>query len=286
MTKEVQEQEEQDFSGPYRGSYRAEVYAEDPVEEAEATPEDQNDTEQNDEESILVSTEEKQEIKTEEHDYKKRYDDLKKHYDSKLHEWKEEREQLIAQPQQAQEPEYDVDIENFRENYPDVYNVVQAMTAKNNEKELSELREEVSRLSEQEQQLKQKSAYQQLLALHSDFPEIKKSDEFKDWLGKQPPSIAEGITKNSDDVPWASRVLDLYKADIGKTKKVGRPKKKKAAEAAEAVTKTNTVSISTNSDANKKVWTTSEIRKLKPHEFAKLESELDLANAEGRIVNG
>ena len=252
----------------------------------EATPEDQNDTEQNDEESILVSTEEKQEIKTEEHDYKKRYDDLKKHYDSKLHEWKEEREQLLTQPQQAQEPEYDVDIENFRENYPDVYNVVQAMTAKNNEKELSELREEVSRLSEQEQQLKQKSAYQQLLALHSDFPEIKKSDEFKDWLGKQPPSIAEGITKNSDDVPWASRVLDLYKADIGKTKKVGRPKKKKAAEAAEAVTKTNTVSISTNSDANKKVWTTSEIRKLKPHEFAKLESELDLANAEGRIVNG
>ena len=45
------------------------------------------------------------------------------------------------------------------------------------------------------------------------------------------------------------------------------------------------MSVSTNSDSNKKTWTTSEIRRLKPHEYEKLEAELDLANAEGRIIN-
>jgi hypothetical protein len=79
----------------------------------------------------------------------------------------------------------------------------------------------------------------------------------------------------------------LYKADTGSAKKTrGRPSKKQLEAAAEAVTRTSPVNVSTNSGANKKVWTTSEIRKLKPHDFDRLEAELDQANAEGRIVNG
>ena len=109
-----------------------------------------------------------------------------------------------------------------------------------------------------------------------------KEVEFIEWLEDQPPSISEGVTGNSSDVKYASRVLDLYKADKGLNKKRGRPKRS----AAEAVTKTNAKTVSVNQDANKKTWTTSEIRKLKPHEFDKLEAEIDLANAEGRIVNG
>jgi hypothetical protein len=91
--------------------------------------------------------------------------------------------------------------------------------------------------------------------------------------------------KNSTDVKWASRVLDLYKADIGTTKR-GRPRKQGNAAAAEAVTKTTAVNIATNANANKKVWTTSEIRRLKPSEFDRYEKELDQARIEGRIVNG
>ena len=41
---------------------------------------------------------------------------------------------------------------------------------------------------------------------------------------------------------------------------------------------------STESDIpKKKVWTTSEISKLKAHEFEKFEKEIDLARLEGRI---
>ena len=276
--------QEQENLGPYRGKYRSEL--EDNAQDEQATLEEsETEGEVIDDETISVSTE----VKTEEHDYKKRYDDLKKHYDSKLYEWKEEREQLMQGPQPIEEsPEEDADIANFKENYPDVYNVVEAMTTKNSAKEVQELKEEIERLSANEEQLQAKNAYQALLALHPDFSDIKKSDQFKEWLGKQPPSIADGITKNNNDVQYASRVLDLYKADTASTKKTrGRPSKKQLEAAAEAVTRTTPVNVSTNnSDANKKVWTTSEIRKLKPHEFDKLEAELDQANAEGRIVNG
>jgi hypothetical protein len=275
--------QEQETLGPYRGSYRADVYKDDIPNEEATLEESETEDEVVDDETISVSTE----IKTEEHDYKKRYDDLKKHYDSKLHEWKMEREALLTQPQQEEEYEDDADIASFKENYPDVYNVVESLASKNATKEVQELKQEIERLSKKEEQLQAKSAYQELLALHPDFSDIKKSDQFKEWLGKQPPSIADGITKNNSDVQYASRVLDLYKADTASTKKPrGRPSKKQLAAAAEAVTRTTPVNVSTNSDANKKVWTTSEIRKLKPHEFDKLEAELDQANAEGRIVNG
>ena len=201
MTKEVQAKEDEKL-GPYKGSYKSDVYKEDEVVDPEATlEEDAEDTNQFDDETISVQpSQNNSEVQTEEHDYKKRYDDLKKHYDSKLHEWREEKEQLVSQPVEQEAPEYDANIENFKENYPDVYNVVEAITAKNAEKELAELREQVSHLSQKEEQLKAKSAYQQLLALHPDFSEIKKSEKFASWLQEQPPSLSDGITKNKEDV--------------------------------------------------------------------------------------
>ena len=279
MTTEVQDQETN--QGTYKGSYRKDVYEEEAPQDA--TLEEEVDEEQEEEETISLKT-----SKKEHHDYKKRYDDLKKHYDAKLYEWRQERENLTNEQAMLSSFEDDsvpqesnAEIDQFKESYPEVYSVVEQVSTKNASKEVEELRAEVERLSQREEQLQAKSAYQQLLALHPDFPELKKSDDFKAWLEDQPPSIAEGVTGNSSDVKYASRVLDLYKADKGLNKKRGRPKRS----AAEAITKTNAKTVSVNQDANKKTWTTSEIRKLKPHEFDKLEAEIDLANAEGRIVN-
>jgi len=282
MVEQVQEVEQENL-GPYKGAYRADVYKEDAPEVQEEATLEEDQTFMQDETISVETEEQKTEVKTEEHDYKKRYDDLKKHYDSKLHEWKEEKDALISKTSQPTISEDD--IESFKESYPDVYNVVEALSTRSATKEIEELRSEVSRLNKQEEKLKAKSAYQELLALHDDFPKIKQSDEFKEWVKAQPPSIADGILKNSTDVKWASRVLDLYKADIGKKTKRGRPRKQGNAAAAEAVTRTAPINVATNSTANKKTWTASEIRRLKPHEFEKYEKEIDQARIEGRIVN-
>ena len=80
----------EDTKGPYKGAYKEEVFAEETEEDAtdEATLE-QEATEEADEETISLSG-----SKQTEHDYKKRYDDLKKHYDVKLNEWKQEKQDL------------------------------------------------------------------------------------------------------------------------------------------------------------------------------------------------
>ena len=52
-------------------------------------------------------------------------------------------------------------------------------------------------------------------------------------------------------------------------------------EAAKAISKTRKA---VDSEApKKKIWTATEISKLKPHEFEKFEKEIDLARLEGRI---
>jgi len=41
--------------------------------------------------------------------------------------------------------------------------------------------------------------------------------------------------------------------------------------------------VKTEATGGKKIWKASEIGKMKPHQFEKLEEELDVARSEGRI---
>ena len=86
--------------------------------------------------------------------------------------------------------------------------------------------------------------------------------------------------ENTSNSKLAARAIDLYKSDrgISKAKKQEKDFKK---EAAKAISKTKK---STDTDIpKKKIWTTSEIGNLKPHQFEKFEKEIDLARLEGRI---
>jgi len=267
----------------YRGKYRQEVYqdddevatAEDPSTE-EATPEKQED---------VSFAEPKEGSDT---DYKKRYDDLKKHYDSKLEEWKREREEL-AQARQAGEesglkaselPKTPEDLEKFRAKYPDVYAIVETVSSMQAESRLESLKEEIDSLRGREKQMEVQSAYKELLSAHPEFPELKTDEKFLMWLDQQPESISDGIYKNNKDSRWAIRVVDLYKADNGIGKKT---RKSKDADPAAVVAKPAAKDVVGEASPDKKVWKASEIGKMKPWEFEKLEKELDSARAEGRI---
>jgi FtsZ-interacting cell division protein YlmF len=73
----------------------------------------------------------------------------------------------------------------------------------------------------------------------------------------------------------------LYKLETGHSQ--SKPKSRTRQDAAAAVTKTRSTPANQVSD-NKRIWTSSEISKLKPHEFEALEKELDLASRQGRII--
>ena len=259
----------------YKGNYREEVYKdeEDDTPEIEAS----EDTEQPESNSFVETKEEKPD-----HDYKKRYDDLKRHYDKKLTEFEEEKRQLATATQQANVPMPKTveELEEFKTQYPDVYGVVETVAAMQANERTSELQKELEVIKEREKETVVQAAYRELTNNHPDFDEIKTDEKFLNWLQEQPESISDGIYNNNTDARWASRVLDLYKADAGISK---RKTSKAKADAATSVRAPKAREITSEQGGDKRIWKASEIRSLKPWEFEKLESELDSARQEGRI---
>jgi len=270
----------------YRGKYREEVYKDDDEEVVEAEGPSEEEATPQAQESTTAFAEPAEGSNT---DYKKRYDDLKRHYDSKLEEWKQEREQIQNAQQvgasegvpQADLPTTPEELVEFKEKYPDVYKVVETISTIQAENRLKELKSEVETLKSREQKAQSQAAYQQLLNQHPDFPTLKTDEKFLAWLDEQPSTIADGIYKNNSDVKWASRVLDLYKADMGISRK---PQKAKSdVDAALAVSKSKAKDVANEASPDKKIWKASEIGRLKSWQFEKLEAEIDAAKAEGRI---
>ena len=280
----VEEKVEDSEPTPYKNDYHKDLDKEDPQPDPEAVEAEATQTE---EDKSFLSTSKDKDVTT--HNFKKRYDDLKKHYDTKLDEWKQEKETLEAQSKAVKTdtdykpPKTPEELEQFKEDYPDIYGVVETIAHKQAGDKPRTVEEKLAKMSDREEELIRDKAQTELLSVHPDFLEIKEDENFQGWLQEQPTSISDGILKNGTDSKWAVRVLDLYKADAGISKKTSTARP--TLSAAEAVTKTRKVVVPEKA-GDKKIWKQSEISKLKPNEFESLEKELDLAAKEGRISSG
>jgi len=221
-----------------------------------------------------------------EHNYKKRYDDLKSHYDNKLSEWRREKEELLTKFQSGKKsnvpmPKTPEELQKFKAEYPDVFAVVETVASMQADSRVQDVEEHINILREREFELERQNAQRELLSHHPDFLDIKNNEDFVEWLKDQPDNISQGVTKNATDVKWAARTIDLYKADkgIGKSK----TKSRKPSDAARAVKTTTASQDITDTNEGKKIWTSEEIVRLKPHQFEKYEKEIDQARKEGRI---
>ena len=267
----------------YRGKYRDDVYKDDEEEQVQDPTEEGATQEQEQQEETFVSA--KKEETAPEHDYKKRYDDLKRHYDQKIQEFKTEKQELESAMQQSNVnvplPKTPEELEKFRQEYPDVYDVMETIASEKANQQAQGLQEELKTLRDREKENLVKVAYRELKTLHPDFEEIKTDEKFLQWLEEQPDTISDGVLKNNTNARLAARVIDLYKADMGITTK--KQSKKPDVSAAMSVTPPRAKEIKTDTNANKKVWKGSDIAKMKPWEFEKLEADIDLARQEGRI---
>ena len=215
--------------------------------------------------------------------YKKRYDDLKTHYDSRLNEFKV-REQELIQKAVSNRPEYKApksaeELEKFKNEYPDVYEVVESVAHLQSENQVAELQTRLDAMQGRETEILKREAEKDLLEKHPDFDEIRNSDEFQDWANLQPESIKDWIFNNPSDATLASRALDLFKKDIGleQPKSNSRQTKQSAAD----MISTKTTSVDTN---QQRVWSEREIAAMSVAEFDKYESEISDAMQEGRII--
>jgi len=216
-------------------------------------------------------------------DYKKRYDDLKKHYDSKLNEFKSREEELLTQVKQPEyrAPKSPEELEKFKTDYPDVYEVVETVAHMQSESKAKVLEERLSKLQERENDLVRQDAEKRLMDRHPDFEDIRNSDDFHEWAKEQHSSIQAWIYDNNDDADLASRALDLFKKDLGiDVPKAKLSSKKPTKQSAADMVSTKTTSVEPNSE---KVWSEREIASMSMAEFDKYEQEISDAMQEGRI---
>jgi len=218
-------------------------------------------------------------------DYKKRYDDLKKHYDGRVNSFKSREEELLAEIR-ANRPKYKApksaeEIEAFKKEYPDVYGVVETVAHLRSSKETEDLKQEIKQLKELNQTVNKEKAEAKLARMHPDFEQIRESDEFHSWAESQPEAIKGWVYGNATNAELASRAIDLFKQDTGKSK--SKPELSGDLVAASEMVKVkNSKEIGYGS---KKIWTRSQIAAMSQSEFDKNEKAITDAMSEGRVIN-
>ena len=283
MTEQVEKKEQ---ANPYNLKKSWHTGEDKPFESAEGMFFEKPETniiDESDDIEMVKNQEEDKEQPYKKPDYKKRYDDLKKHYDSKLNEFKSREEELLKQAiPEYKAPKTEEELEEFKKQYPDVFEVVETVAHLQSESKAKVLEERLSQLQEREAQMRQEQAEKRLRERHPDFDDIRNSDDFHGWAKEQPDSIQQWIYDNANDADLASRAIDLFKKDIGmdvpakKTKSSSKQKKS----AADMVS-TKTTSVEPNQE---KVWSEREIAAMSMAEFDKHEAEISEAMQQGRIV--
>lgn len=282
---------------PYQNDYRRNLAIDDDLDESNfQDPADMQTTQRNTE-GLAQNKVSKEQT----HDFKKRYGDLKRHYDTKLNEWKQEKEMFQAKlAVEAKKhdikklPKTEEELESFKEKYPDVYDVVETISSLQASERVKDIEGRLQELRQKEQEAVVQTAEKQLLSMHPDFSNLKEDESFLNWLEDQPTNISDGIFKNNTDVKWAARVVDLFKADIGaprNTKRTNQKANKRPQssspknQAAQSVTKTTANRSLDSFQDDTKIWSIAEISRLKPKEYELLEKEIDKAHKEGRVVD-
>lgn len=259
---------------PYQNKYKKELDKED--SETATIPTDTSLEEATPNEERPVNAEDKV--------FKKRYDDLKRHYDSTISKHKDEVVQLKSQLENKEiiPPKSAQELETWKIKYPDVYDIMKSVAMTESKEQAKTVQNKLQSLEQAQSDLSKEKAELELLKVHPDFKDIRKTDDFHEWAKNQDQTIQSWLYDNTSNHMLCARAIDLYKMDKGFTANKKSNKDVKT-EAAKAVT---TTKRDTGKDATaKKIWSVDEITKLKPVQYLKYEKDIDLARREGRIRN-
>jgi hypothetical protein len=168
----------------------------------------------------------------EEESFKKRYGDLRRHMQEKEKEWESKLQELETRMQSTTSltpPKSREEVESWIKKHPDVAAIVQALAEDVATKRFSAAEQRLQELDADRFEITRQKAEQEILKSHSDFNEIKVSDDFHEWAEEQPKWVQDAVYENADDPRSVVRVLDLYKVDRGMTKTARKQSEKDAA---------------------------------------------------------
>lgn len=290
MPPELTTMEKPKTAGFVDSNYRnanARRIAEEEAEMAKFDAAQQEGGEQQEEQAEPESVAKEQQVDAKEPDtgeertYKKRYDDIRKLQSNTAAELKAIKAQLENAKEQGivRPPKSDEDIQAWADKYPDVAAIVETIAEKKAQEKFSFAEERLREIDEMSAEANRSKSMDAIRESHSDFDDLKESDEFHDWAGEQPKWVQDALYENQDDPRSVVRVIDLYKVDKGLDTK-SRKKSSKAAASA-VVTKRTTKPTQAETDVS---FTESMISKMSIHEFEKNQDAIMEAQRSGKFI--
>jgi hypothetical protein len=290
MPPELTTMEKPKTAGFVDSNYRnanARRIAEEEAEMAKFDAAQQEGAEQQEEQAEPESVAKEQQVDAkepetgEERTYKKRYDDIRKLQSNTAAELKAIKAQLENAKEQGivRPPKSDEDIQAWADKYPDVAAIVETIAEKKAQEKFSFAEERLREIDEMSAEANRSKSMDAIRESHSDFDDLKESDEFHDWAGEQPKWVQDALYENQDDPRSVVRVIDLYKVDKGLDTK-SRKKSSKAAASA-VVTKRTTKPTQAETDVS---FTESMISKMSIHEFEKNQDAIMEAQRSGKFI--
>ena len=253
-------------------------------EEPEAEPvQAESDTKQ-EEKPEAKAQEEDDNLGAEEKNFKKRYGDLRRHSQKKEEEFNAKIAALEAQVNKAAKqelvlPKTDEELEAWTKEYPDVAAIIETIADKKARSATQELDTKMAEFEELRYTAKREKAEAELINMHPDFIEIREDDKFHNWAKEQPKWVQDALYENQDDAKSVSRVLDLYKTDMGITnKKASSPDK-----AAASSVKTKSA-VKAEPDESAKYIRESDVAAMSIKEYEKRQEEILDAQRKGNFI--
>jgi hypothetical protein len=170
-------------------------------------------------------------------------------------------------------------LKQWAKQYPDVAGIVETIAAKKAQEMFNKADARLREIDEVQYEAQRMKAESEIQKAHSDFIDLRNSDEFHDWADSQPKWVRDALYENSDDPASVIRVIDLYKSDKGMTKDA---RKEKNRAAASVVSKSNKAQVST--DESEGYIRESQVAKMSDREFEKRADEINEAIRSGKFV--
>ena len=240
---------------------------------------DASNTKQKETEAEGEASEDDADLSREEKSFKKRYGDLRRHMADKEKDWNERFEKLENSGGSILPPKSDEDIDQWVSKYPDVASIVETIAAKKAKELFSKADSRLQKLDEMHEATVRKTAESTIIESHSDFINIRESDEFHDWADEQPKWVQDAVYENADDPHSVVRVLDLYKGDKGLTKEAKKAGKKAAASVVSRPSKTRVDTDDSDGQIRE-----SDVAKMSSKDFETNVDEINKAMRNGKFI--
>jgi len=222
------------------------------------------------------------ELSDEEKSFKTRYGDVRRHLAAKEKEYNakiKELEDQLGQTEKLVPPKSDEDLQAWVDKYPDVAGMVETIADKRAKQMFDKANIQLEELNKAKEEATRGQAENAIREAHSDFDQLRDSDEFHNWVEEQPKWVQNALYENTDDAASVVRVIDLYKIDNGLTKADKKSKTKAAASLVDRGSKTK-VDTSESGDRIKE----SDIAKMSDRDYEKNADKIQEAHRSGKII--